>query len=351
VNRSYRLGLLIVTSAVLLAAGLAPFVPARKVRPAGEDLSLSPLPLGPFRLRESSGRSVSESDLAGQVWIASFIFTRCPSSCPRISAQMATLQRELSGSRVRLVSVSVDPEHDTAEVLKTYADRFRADPARWWFLTGPQADVYGLILDRFKLHVANSTDEDRRTGAEAVAHSDRFVLVDRGNRVIGYFASTDPTAVRELLSKARQRDLGWVLRLPTVNAALNGSCALLLLAAWGMIRTHRVRAHASLMIACLAGSALFLTCYLIYHYHVGSVPFRGEGVIRSVYFTVLLSHTVLAISVVPLIIVTLIRALRSRFAAHARIAQVTFPIWLYVSVTGVIVYLMLYQMSVSVSVG
>ena len=96
------------------------------------------------------------------------------------------------------------------------------------------------------------------------------------------------------------------------------------------------------MLAAFACSILFLISYLIYHYQVGSVPFKGQGPIRTVYFTILITHTVLATTVVPLVLITLIRALRERFDAHRRIARWTFPIWLYVSVTGVIVYWMLY---------
>lgn len=101
------------------------------------------------------------------------------------------------------------------------------------------------------------------------------------------------------------------------------------------------------MLVAFACSILFLISYLIYHYQVGSVPFKGQGWIRATYFTVLLTHTVLAVVVVPLALVTLSRALRERFAAHRRIARWTFPIWLYVSVTGVVVYWMLYQLGAS----
>ena len=96
------------------------------------------------------------------------------------------------------------------------------------------------------------------------------------------------------------------------------------------------------MLAAFACSILFLVSYLIYHYQVGSVPYKGQGWMRVVYFAILLTHTILAVAVVPLVLITLIRALRERFAAHRRIARWTFPIWLYVSVTGVIVYMMLY---------
>jgi len=96
------------------------------------------------------------------------------------------------------------------------------------------------------------------------------------------------------------------------------------------------------MLSAFACSIVFLTSYLIYHYQVGSVPYKGQGWIRGLYFAILLTHTILAVAVVPLVLITLIRALRERFAAHRRIARWTFPIWLYVSVTGVIVYMMLY---------
>ena len=122
---------------------------------------------------------------------------------------------------------------------------------------------------------------------------------------------------------------------------------MLLILGWVLIRAGNVRGHAARMIACVAVSALFLACYLLYHFQVGSVAFRGVGPIRLVYFTILLSHTLLAtFGVVPLVALTLTRALRRRFDRHARIARVTFPIWLYVSVTGVVIYLMLYQMPV-----
>ena len=99
------------------------------------------------------------------------------------------------------------------------------------------------------------------------------------------------------------------------------------------------------MLAAFGCSILFLVSYLVYHYHVGSVKFQGQGWIRPVYFTILLTHTILAVTVVPLALITLVRALRERFDAHRRIARWTFPIWLYVSVTGVVVYWMLYVLA------
>jgi arylsulfatase A-like enzyme/uncharacterized membrane protein YozB (DUF420 family)/Flp pilus assembly protein TadD len=131
--------------------------------------------------------------------------------------------------------------------------------------------------------------------------------------------------------------------LPAVNATLNGISAVLLLIGYVLIRRKRIQQHRRVMIAAFATSTLFLICYLIYHANIGSKPFTGQGTVRTVYFFVLITHIVLAALVPPLALITLIRGLSSRFDKHRRVARWTLPIWLYVSVTGVIVYLMLYQ--------
>ena len=131
---------------------------------------------------------------------------------------------------------------------------------------------------------------------------------------------------------------------PVLDASLNGTSAVLLVIAHRMIKQGRMALHRALMLAALGTSTLFLISYLYYHTHVGSVRFQGRGWSRPVYFTILISHTILAAVVVPLVIVTLSRALRSRFDRHRAIARWTYPIWLYVSVTGVVVYLMLYHL-------
>ena len=130
--------------------------------------------------------------------------------------------------------------------------------------------------------------------------------------------------------------------LPTLNAALNATSACFLIAGYAFVRSRRVGKHRISMILALVVSAAFLVSYLVYHYKVGSVSFTGQGWVRPVYFTVLISHIVLAAVILPLAIVTLRRALRGDFARHQRIARVTLPLWLYVSVTGVLIYLMLY---------
>lgn len=131
--------------------------------------------------------------------------------------------------------------------------------------------------------------------------------------------------------------------LPAVNATLNAISGLLLLVGYVLIRARRIEQHRRCMIAAFAASSLFLVCYVIYHAQVGSVPFTRQGFVRPLYFSILITHVVLAATVVPLAIVTLSRGLKRRFATHRVIARWTFPIWLYVSITGVLVYVLLYQ--------
>lgn len=132
--------------------------------------------------------------------------------------------------------------------------------------------------------------------------------------------------------------------LPTLNAILNSISAILLTTGYVFIKRKKRDAHRACMIGAFVTSTLFLASYLVYHFNVGSVKFQGQGTVRAVYFTILLTHTVLAAGIVPMIFVTFARALKGRFDKHRTIARWTLPMWLYVSVTGVIVYLMLYHL-------
>ena len=132
--------------------------------------------------------------------------------------------------------------------------------------------------------------------------------------------------------------------LPALNATLNGLAACFLVAAYIAIRRGHRTVHKRLMLCALTTSALFLTSYLVYHFNTGSRPFPGQGVVRVIYFSILLTHVVLAIAILPLALTTTARGLWSQFDRHVRIARWTFPIWLYVSVTGVVIYLMLYRL-------
>ena len=131
--------------------------------------------------------------------------------------------------------------------------------------------------------------------------------------------------------------------LPTVNALLNASAAVVMLAGFVAIRRGRVAVHRACMLTAVGLSVVFLGSYLLYHAQVGSKPYGGTGGLRTLYFAILLTHTILAAAIVPLVATTLYRALRMQFVRHARLARWTFPIWLYVSVTGVVVYWMLYH--------
>lgn len=136
----------------------------------------------------------------------------------------------------------------------------------------------------------------------------------------------------------------WIHTLPSINAALNAIAAVLLIWGYTLIRRKRIQTHRRVMITAFVTSSLFLICYIAYHVQVGSVRFAKTGPIRTVYFSILVTHTLLAATVPVLAIITLRRGLSARYDKHRKIARWTLPIWLYVSVTGVVVYLMLYHM-------
>ena len=135
-----------------------------------------------------------------------------------------------------------------------------------------------------------------------------------------------------------------VTDLPAVNASLNATSTVLLIIGWILIKRGQRQRHEQFMLAALLTSTLFLISYVIYHWNVGSVPFKGTGWIRTVYFAVLIPHVILAAAIVPPVLITVSRGLSRKYDKHRRIARWTLPLWLYVSITGVIVYLMLYQM-------
>lgn len=134
------------------------------------------------------------------------------------------------------------------------------------------------------------------------------------------------------------------LALPTLNALLNTLSALLLVLGFVFIKQKKIAQHRACMLGALGVSTVFLACYLVHHWQVGSVPFKGSGALRALYFAILIPHVLLAITVVPLALTTISRGLKGQVDRHKRLARVTLPIWLFVSVSGVVVYLMLYQM-------
>jgi protein SCO1/2 len=162
-----------------------------------------------FELVDQGGAAVGREELLGAPWVADLVFTRCALACPRMSAAMARLNRRLPREGVRLVSVSIDPEHDTPEVLAGYAERYGASE-RWRFLTGETEEVRALALEGFKLGVAEV--EGEADPGLALVHSDRFVLVDAVGRIRGYYDPFDPESVARL-----ERDLAALADEPVTS--------------------------------------------------------------------------------------------------------------------------------------
>lgn len=288
-----------------------------------------------FKLTGHDGSVVSREGLHGRPWVADFIFTRCGDLCPGMTTAMAAVQRA-APAEVRFVSFTVDPEYDTPEVLARYAAAHHAGPG-WVFATGPEREIYDLAIRGFHLTAGRGD----APGAEAeFDHSAKLVLVDADGVLRGYYDSGDAVSKRRLLRDAAL--VGRYGALPRVNAALNTASAALLGLGYLLVRRRRLADHRNCMIAALATSSVFLGSYLLYHSGVGSIRFPGTGALRSVYLSILATHTVLAVSLLPLVGTTLVRALRGQFGRHRRLARVAFPVWAYVSVTGVVVYTMLY---------
>src|SRR6059058_142476 len=148
-----------------------------------------------FRLTNQNGQPFGSVQLAGKIWIADFVYTTCPGPCPMISSRMSELQKPLEKTDVHLVSFSVDPEKDTPEVLRRYAERLQAEPGRWDFLTGPKSAIYKLSHDGFKLAISDGSD------AQGIpVHSTRMVLVDRHGQIRGYYDAIEPEAITKLLA-------------------------------------------------------------------------------------------------------------------------------------------------------
>jgi protein SCO1/2 len=148
-----------------------------------------------FQLTNQNNQPFGSTQLAGKIWIADFIFTSCPGPCPMVSSRMGELQRPLQKTDVHLVSFSVDPEKDTPDVLRGYAEKLKAQPARWDFLTGSKSTIYDLSKNGFKLAVSDGSEE-----AGVPVHSTRIVLVDRYGEIRGYYEATAPDAVTKLLA-------------------------------------------------------------------------------------------------------------------------------------------------------
>lgn len=332
-----------------------------------------PAGLPDFQFTDRSGKTVTKQDLLGKPWLIGFIFTRCAGPCPKVTGQMKLLQQQTG---VQLVSLTVDPDWDTPEVLAKYAETYSGlkagEEEKWYFLTGDKQEIFGLVQKGFKMPVQETVGKDRVPGFEVI-HSVNIMQVDAEGRVVAkYNALKDEEMVRlrrvlqgkeklepavstitigpPPVDSAPEADAtpSWVRQLPAVNASLNALATVLLMIGYLLIKARRPVAHERTMLTAFAVSIVFLGCYLVYHAYAGSVRFTGTGPARLVYFAILISHIILAAAVPVLASITIYRGLaaqagRGTWDRHKRIARITFPIWVYVSVTGVIIYVMLYH--------
>lgn len=323
-------------------------------------------PVPDFALTERSGKVIRNEDLRGKVWIASFVFTRCVSGCPQITATMERLQSDLSRHPdVRLVTFTVDPDRDTPEELRQYAEHYHANPERWLFLTGKEDVLYKLFNQGFKLYVGKKPEKEQKPGDE-IAHTNSLVVVDRAGHIRGYYDGRQGEFSTEAEFEANLHRLshqtiqlatrqGEGPDFPALNASLNALSAALLIAGYVAIRLRLVRVHTNCMLSALVVSVVFLGCYLYYHLVIrGGQPTRFEDQapyapawVAQLYLGILISHTLLAAVTPPLALYTAYQGLRGRIGRHVRVARWTYPIWLYVSVTGVVVYWMLYRLYAS----
>lgn len=297
-----------------------------------------------FSLIESNGDVTTEKELFGKIWLVNFIFTRCNGPCPILSSRMSHLEKELP-QEIQLVSITVDPDYDTPHILKEYAEKFKADQNRWLFLTGGKKEVYDLLIKGF--HIAVEENLEQTNYGERFIHSQNFLLIDQNGFIRKIYHGEDWQDLKQSLTDTKlllvEKNKPWVLKLPFLNALLNGICIFFLMNGLYFIKKKMVTFHKICMLTAFLVSLAFLASYLIYHYHVGSIPYKGQGWLRTLYFTILISHTLLAASVPFLALLTFYWALKADFKKHVKLAHWTFPIWLYVSFTGIIIYLMVYS--------
>ncbi len=318
--------------------------------------------VGDFDLVGHDGAPRHREDLLGEPWLFMSFFTRCAGPCPQMTTQMRAAQDELEGVPCALVSLSVDPGFDTPEVLGRYANDWTADTSRWTFLTGAEEEVYRLMRDSFSLGVARLREEDVEMGMQ-VTHATRLVVVDAECRIRGYYDGETEAGRLAAVERAKSlaREAGLVSSpFPLINASLNSLAALLLLAGWIVIRRPGAKTdqaardrHANLMRGAFGVSVAFFASYLWYHLAVvaalGPPGVRGTHGARSAYFALLISHIVLAVVNLPVVLRVLWLAHNERWDAHRKLARIAWPMWMYVSVTGVVVYLLLYPLNPSLA--
>ena len=341
-------------SAILALLCLALPLFAQDIPPSTQEKPFKPFafPVREFTLQERSGKDFSPGELRGKIWVAHFFFPGCTGVCTKTTPNMKRLQEHYRGKAdVRFVSIALNS--DTLDTLKAYADAQNAEPEQWLFLTGPDEKVHGIVQTSFWITaVRNKTP----TPGNEIVHSEALFLIDHEGNALGYVEGSHDNAVAALKEEIDRQRVRRRLEsripitgadLPWFNAMLNSSCTILLLLGWITIRLRYETVHKIVMLLALAVSAVFLASYLFYHFIVMEMEptrFQGTGAARYAYFTILLSHTILAVVVAPLALTITAQGLYDARRIHVKLARWTLPIWLYVSVTGVVVYWMLYRM-------
>lgn len=343
-----------------------------------------PQEVADFTLLDQTGQEFSNKDLLGEPWIVNFVFAQCAYQCPLTSRTMMEFNKTVEDVDLKMVTITVNPEEDTVDIMSKYAEIWGADPERWIFATGEPEDIWKLIREGFKITAWENVGTAREPGME-FAHDNNIIHVSSEGKILGRYNSTDPkemSVLRNVLkgkqetpeefrpavieAKAAQeksvRDYvnskpvdpleklpNWARRLPATNAMLNALATLLLVLGYSAIKVKMTGLHKKVMLYAFGVSCLFLVSYLTYHYalhHYAGIrgkPFEHTGPIKTVYFSILISHVFLAALVPVLAVVTIVKGLRQNWESHKRWARVTFPIWLYVSITGVVIYWMLYK--------
>jgi protein SCO1 len=303
-------------------------------------------PINNFSLFGVDGDHVSARDLRGSIWVVQFFVPGC-NECSKANPAMQRLQAHYRGKPgVKLVSIALR----FPELRKDFARDQEADLEQWLFLGDPdEKRVHEIIRTSFYNAVETRSNPD--PGA-MIDHSIRLFLIDPHGMIVGYVNGADPKASEVLVREIDRLRLAQRIpitgaELPRFNAILNASCTVLLLLGWISIGLRWETVHKIVMLLALAVSMIFLASYLYYHFVVLQMEpmrFQGTGAVRYVYFTILLTHTILAAVVAPLAIFITVQGLRDARLIHVKLARWTLPIWLYVSVTGVVIYWMLYRM-------
>lgn len=294
-----------------------------------------------FTLTDQSGNPFGREDCADRWTVLYFFFSTCTGPCPVLNQNIAGLAPKfLEYPLIQFVGITVDPDTDTPERLAAYGEKHGAIDTQWRMLTG-SIETVNAVATALRVKAAD----------QPVFHSTRLILIDPDGNARDYFDGKDDASVLGLESAlagiAGIEDATGrrpAATLPTINALLNAIAACFLLAGWIAIHgLHSEELHKRMMMAALVASAAFLACYLVYHAQAGSVPYHRTGILRILYFAILIPHIILATVMVPFILAAVYYAFRGRFDLHTRITRWVWPVWMYVSVTGVIIYFMLYH--------